>query len=183
MKKKIVIASSIILSAGLIAGVGFTLAAYSRKTIVDQNVAVANRIGKIIYLYAGEWDKDDALFKMFVCNNSNPSGNTRKYIAPSGKTIEGCYIFNFPAESTFDQITFLRVNPSAASSYFVDNADAFVLGVGWNKSEDYVKNASGSWSATNDMFTITGMGTARFIGSDSNDLGTISVGNWSQYGS
>ena len=155
------------------------MAAYARKTIVDQNVAIANRIGTIIYLNPGEWDKDNALFKMFVCNNATPGSYTRKYIAASGKTAEGYYIYNFPTESTYDQITFLRVNPAAAASYFEDNADAFVLGVGWNKTNDYVKNASGSWSRTNNLCQITGMGTDRFIGSDSNDLGTISTCTWS----
>lgn len=183
MKKRTLFVSLSILGSSVIAATGFTLAAYSRKTIVDQNVSIANRIGEIIYFYPGEWDKDNALFKMFVCNNASPNTYTRKYISASGKTTEGYYIFNFPAESTYDQITFLRVNPSAASSYFDDNADAFVSGVGWNKTEDFVKNASGSWSNTKNQFTITGMGTARFIGSDSIDLGTISVGTWGTYGS
>ena len=135
------------LFVGLIATIalsfGMTFAAYSRVTSTEQNVSVASRKGFNVYLDATEWDIDGAIFYMYVWNEKSdgtPDGDTpKKYLKPIGKTEEGYYIYNYQ-RTVHNRFLFLRTNPSASGSYFVDDADAFVYGVGWNKTADITLN-------------------------------------------
>lgn len=117
----------------------FTYAAYYRNTSTEQNVSVASRKGFNVYLDATEWDIDGAIFYMYVWrenSSGSPDGSTpKKYLKPIGKTEEGYYIYNYQ-RTVHNRFLFLRVNPSASSNYFADDADAFVSGVGWNKTAD-----------------------------------------------
>lgn len=163
---------------------GVTLAAYSRKTRVDQNVSVANKKGTNIYLDAAEWDKDGALFFMYVWNSSDGTV-VKKYLRPIGKTSEGYYIYSFQS-TVHDKLLFLRANPDYASTNanaFDDEPSgtsgrAFVSGIGWNKTDDF----SYSTISSTTLCTITNAWSSfPFIGSDSNTLGTISQTSWTTY--
>ena len=185
IKRKTLLACVASLSVAAISlTAGITLAAYNRKTRIEQNVSVADRKADLVYLDATEWDIDGAIFYMYVWNTSG--GVNSKFLKSVGKTTEGYYVYSFQS-TVHNKLLFVRSNPNAPSNLFNDNGNPYVTftnpasgnteGAVWNKTGDLSYSSStplckiiSSWSAdefkTSDNLTV---------------LGTISTSSWSAY--
>lgn len=155
-KRSIIITSLSILVSSLAIGASVSLAAFasSKKQVIQTGIANTGGHGTLIFFEPGTWEIDNAEFYIYSWAAGKPDLWMK---ATTVTSDQGYYVYELDT-LTYTNIIFARMNPAKNTLADFANNDY------WNKTSDL------SYSAPNNLYSITGWGTAG-----------VSTGTWSTY--
>lgn len=164
-KKALLLSSSVIFGTGVLATTCISLASFESYIQIDQSIRGGGRLGTFIYLNPSMWDKDGAVFGLYVWN---PSDDTKYLWVKSIKiTEDNYYVFEVADISTYSSMLFARLKPSTAEGYNSEN-NGYNFANAWNQTHNT------SYDSSKKLYTIEYWEYYK-------DGYTHSYGSWSAY--